>query len=394
LAPVLVGDPSRLHQILLNLINNSIKFTESGHIIVSCRVLAQSNDTQTVAFSVADTGIGIDETKLATIFDSFTQEDASITRRYGGTGLGLSICKKLVEMQGGSIEATSYKGKGSTFTFVIPYPIGNTADLPNQLPPVDEVMQGQGLQGLRVLLAEDNEINRFLATTVLENWKITVETAENGQIAIEKVYEQVYDIILMDMQMPVLDGLEATRELRRMGFQMPIIALTANAVQGDEERCLQAGMNDYVSKPFDEAVLYKKLAKLSGRDTHQYSSSTTYDMSESLYNLDKITKMSQGNKAFVKRMLELFVAHTPSAVLEMEVAYKAGQYDKVKSIAHTLKPSFEMLGLQPLGAEIKLIEQYAGQQTNLDALDEMLRRTFKMVPQILAHFEKEIAALS
>tara|TARA_Y100000589_G_scaffold155323_1_gene147885 strand:- start:12971 stop:14848 length:1878 start_codon:yes stop_codon:yes gene_type:complete len=259
---ILIGDPVRINQILINLVNNAIKFTPKGGVTISVKLNELKDNQAELLFEVIDTGIGIPEDKIDTIFENFKQADDSTTRKFGGTGLGLSISKKLVELFGGKLKVKSKVNFGSTFYFTITLPVGSNADLPkNELD--NDVNVVEEVKGKKVLLVEDHEINRFLATTVLENWKMNVDVAENGKIAVEKVKNNQYDIVLMDMQMPEMGGIEATQIIRNeLHNNVPIIALTANAIKGDADKCKQAGMNDYVSKPFDPSDLYNKILTL------------------------------------------------------------------------------------------------------------------------------------
>jgi PAS domain S-box-containing protein len=253
----LVGDPVRLNQILFNLIGNAIKFTLEGGITLKVTLKNKNKSKATLVFDVTDTGIGIEEDKLDTIFETFKQEDDSTTRKFGGTGLGLSISKSLVELYGGELKVKSKKNVGTTFWFEITLPIGTGENVRTKS---DIKINTNPLKGKKVLLVEDHEINRFLATTILQQWNINVDIAENGVIAVEKVKENTYDAILMDMQMPEMGGVEATKIIRNiLHSNVPIIALTANAVKGDAEKCLAAGMNDYLSKPFEPSDLFNKL---------------------------------------------------------------------------------------------------------------------------------------
>jgi signal transduction histidine kinase/CheY-like chemotaxis protein len=259
---ILLGDPVRINQILINLVNNAIKFTLKGGVTLSVKLNEVKNNCAELVFEVIDTGIGIPEDKLDDIFENFKQADESTTRKFGGTGLGLSISKKLVELFGGKLKVKSKVNFGSTFYFSISLPIGQESDLAENENIINfETLEN--IEGKKVLLVEDHEINRFLATTVLENWKMNVDVAENGKIAVEKVKNNQYDIVLMDMQMPEMGGIEATQIIRNeLHSNVPIIALTANAIKGDAEKCKQAGMNDYVSKPFDPSDLYNKILTL------------------------------------------------------------------------------------------------------------------------------------
>ncbi len=253
------GDPYRLNQILLNLISNAIKFTDRGSVTVSVIVQPEMNGTQLMNLSVKDTGIGMDPEYLDMIFRKFTQEDKSIARKYGGTGLGMSICKELTELMGGQIEIHSEKGKGTTVMVTIPFVTGSQQDLPEES---QLIADSSLLKGKRVLLVEDNEMNRLVASILLDNYEIITEEAMNGIEAINALKQKIYDLVLMDMQMPVMNGLEATEIIRRdINPHIPIIALTANAIKGEAEKCLQAGMNDYVSKPFEEEHLINTMIK-------------------------------------------------------------------------------------------------------------------------------------
>ncbi len=258
------GDPTRLRQILLNLIGNAIKFTEAG--TVSVRMIpADAERLQRVRFEVTDTGIGIEEWDQLRLFERFSQADSSTTRRYGGTGLGLAICRELVALMGGDIGVTSQRGVGSTFWFVLPLPnaaSGRAQPLDTRQPePLEESRK------LRILVAEDNANNQKLMTALLQSrGGHAVTVVENGHQAVSAVRDGDYDVVLMDVQMPFLGGVEATRQIRALPppkNQVPIIALTAHAMSGAKEEYLGAGMDDYVSKPIDSALLLRKLARLA-----------------------------------------------------------------------------------------------------------------------------------
>lgn len=261
--PVLVGDPYRLNQILLNLTTNAIKFTEQGSITIGCKVIEESASEITIAFAVTDTGIGIAADKLDNIFDEFTQAYSSTTRKYGGTGLGLSISKHLVEMQNGCMTVESAVGKGSSFCFTLTYQKFVQGIKPLQ---VEKATDFSSLGSVKVLLAEDNEINAFLAQSLMESWGFRVDVAVNGVEAVSMAFQIDYDIILMDIQMPELSGIDAAQHIRSFPDERkaktPIIALTANAIKGDDQKYMMAGMDDYVSKPFEEEVLFSKIEKL------------------------------------------------------------------------------------------------------------------------------------
>jgi CheY-like chemotaxis protein len=263
---LLKGDPYRLNQVLTNLVGNAVKFTEQGSIRL--RVALRSADQLGLEFSIEDTGIGISETDLPYIFENFTQAGMDISRRYGGTGLGLAICQQLLRLQGGDISVTSETGRGSTFRFHIPYEhaVSQETNPPAALSIAD---YSQCLAGRRFLVAEDNEVNQKLVDHVLRKGGGAVELAGNGEEAIQLLRQgNSYDLIIMDLQMPVMDGYAATRCIREeLRLSTPIIAMTATAMVGEQLRCLEAGMNGYMTKPFEFAELYKTINAL----LYQYS---------------------------------------------------------------------------------------------------------------------------
>ncbi|MBF0271840.1 MAG: response regulator [Magnetococcales bacterium] len=271
--PRVIGDPYRLEQILINLVANALKFTPRGEIVVTARLLRARDDLtpEQLEFSVRDTGIGMTAEEVGRLFHPFVQADGSTTRRYGGTGLGLTICKRLVAMMGGEMRVESIPQEGSLFFFTVLLPSQDPATLP-PAPLCPKTHRGMGtpmdLAGLRariggakVLLVEDHAINRLVAEELLRGVGLLVEAAENGQQGVEKALASPYDLVLMDIQMPIMDGYEATRQMRASSLprDLPIVAMTAHAMAGERERCLAAGMNDHLSKPIDKCRLYEAL---------------------------------------------------------------------------------------------------------------------------------------
>jgi two-component system, sensor histidine kinase and response regulator len=260
----LVGDPLRLGQILLNYANNAVKFTERGRVEISVRADMQTSQDVLVHFRVRDTGMGLLPDQIERLFKSFSQADASTTRRFGGTGLGLAICKQLAQLMGGEVGVESEPGKGSTFWFSARLGLAQDDEQPvlqESAGLVDPRMAA--LRGARILLAEDNDINQIVATELLRDVGLEVEIAQNGQVALEMAQQAEYDLVFMDMQMPVMDGLEATRALRAIAAfeKVPIVAMTANAMEQDKRRCLEAGMNDFLVKPLDPDDLRSALLR-------------------------------------------------------------------------------------------------------------------------------------
>jgi CheY-like chemotaxis protein len=261
---VLIGDPLRLSQVLMNLLGNAVKFTSTGGVSLLVSLKEAVSEAVELEFRVSDTGIGLNSNQAKRLFKAFTQEDTTTTRKYGGTGLGLSISKRLVELMGGAIWVEDHLGDGSIFCFTARFSLGDMSKIINSevcLPP--EATMLATLKGTRILVAEDNEFNQDLIKEILEQWGIVVTLCENGWEAVMILAKKPFDIVLMDLQMPVMDGYEATRRIRTMPglANQRIIAMTANAMAEDERRCKEAGMDDFETKPIDRGHLYQTLIK-------------------------------------------------------------------------------------------------------------------------------------
>ena len=256
------GDPHRLSQELINLVGNAIKFTEKGTVRVTATLEETRSGSVTLGFSVSDEGIGIKQENIPYIFDSFVQAGPDISRKYGGTGLGLTISRQLLALQGGSIEVTSREGNGSTFHFHLPF--DSRPKPASSKPAIGSIMNYEGLlQDLRVLVAEDNPINQQVTEHVLIKAGARVTIADNGEQAVDWLKKETFDLIIMDLQMPVMDGYEATRYLRNtLQLQTPVLAMTASAIKGERIRCLEVGMSDYMSKPFEFRDFYQRVVRL------------------------------------------------------------------------------------------------------------------------------------
>jgi signal transduction histidine kinase len=267
LPPVLIGDPVRLNQVIINLAGNAIKFTEKGLVHITAKLLDKEEGSVRIQFAVSDTGIGIAEDKIAKVFESFSQASSDTTRKYGGTGLGLTISRQLVEHQGGTIRLDSKLGKGSTFSFDMLFATGDPSMLKKE--EHDDLNDNlETLQGARILLVEDNPFNQMVAVDTLTDMvnSIIIEVADNGKIAVEKVRSGNYQLVLMDVHMPEMDGYETSRYIREQmpeGIKsIPIMAMTASVTNDEIQNCFSAGMNEYISKPFDPNMLVRKIARL------------------------------------------------------------------------------------------------------------------------------------
>jgi len=404
---VLLGDPVRLNQILMNLIGNALKFTFAGEILVDVKVAKKQKSKLFVAFSVKDSGIGIPKEKLDVIFESFRQADESVTRRFGGTGLGLTICKQLTELQGGTIEVESEEGKGTAFKFTIPYEMGTNADLvsvKNNEPSGSKSGTGyEQLTGLYVLLVEDNDINRIYAKNTAQKWGCRVDIAENGLIAVEKVRRNNYDIILMDIQMPVMDGFEATKSIRNKfegpKANVPIIALTANAIKGDNEKCIEAGMNDYISKPFAPRDLYNVLRRyvktaetIEPQRAIEETASVDTTATEAYTDLSYLKSVCDGDEGFIVDMVSSFVADAPHILKEMQEHKSKRKWKLVGKLAHKLKPSVQFMGIHSVEATVKAIESDAFHSNNLGELPGKIEELTKIlslaIPELAQKLEE------
>jgi len=390
---ILLGDPVRLNQVLVNLINNAVKFTPSGTITVSMKIIEEDNKNAIVRFSVKDTGIGIPEDKKKNIFESFSQADATINRRFGGTGLGLAISKHIVEVQGGKITLESRLNQGSEFTFEIPFEKGVEADLPDKA--AENAIEPIQLTGIKVLLVEDNDINRLYASKVLQELGCRVETAENGQEAIDKLKESNFEIILMDLQMPILDGFEATKIIRTefpdARRNVPIIALTANAIKGDNEKCLEVGMNDYLSKPFTSEKLRNKIfASLKNSKSAAGSNIPNVDrvaiQNGINYDLSYLKELCNNDEAFIKEMVTTFVSTTPKVLTQIEESLAINDYQQISKIAHKLKPSVSFMGINKVQQSVIQIESIKG--------DPLPERYSQLIRQFVGDIRKAVTDLS
>lgn len=358
---ILLGDPVRLNQVLINLISNALKFTHTGSIKMTV-VGKKIKNKILIRFSIEDTGVGIPADKLTTIFESFSQADASVTRKYGGTGLGLTIVKQLVELQHGTITVKSEENIGSTFVVSIPYSLTTSKKKMVESISSSREINSKSVKGLRILLVEDNDINRLYASSILKNWDCYFETAENGFVAIQKLKTQEFDIVLMDIQMPVMDGFEATKAIRNDRFKnskVPIIAITANVTKKDMEKCLAAGMNDYIVKPFtpdDLLILLKRYSKEIENKKKKVTRLNRTIPSRTTPDLSYLMGVGKGNKTFTKDVIETIVKSFPAIIREIKILNSAFQWQELARSIHKIKPSLTMLGLHALKDEAAALE--------------------------------------
>lgn len=395
---VLLGDPHRIRQVLLNLAGNAVKFTEKGKVTITCNLLAadlENAGATRVEFRVTDTGIGIEPEYLSAIFNEFSQADSSVTRKFGGTGLGLSISRNLIELMGSEILVESQKDKGTTTHFVLQLPVGAAHDLPQPELPAGEVAALQEhLHGRQVLLVEDNLFNRQIARSFLKHAHVQVTEAEHGALAVELVQHQTFDLILMDVQMPVMDGYAATAIMRQqLGLTTPIVALTANAINGEREKCIAAGMNGYLAKPFQEKQLLQVLSEWmlvpNAQPAPTPSSSPAQPRTAALYSIDDLLKAGQGDQEFVLFMLHTFVESCEEAMRDLRRGLAETDLRVLKDTAHMLKPSLQHLNAWQALPPVEKLDKWVGPFNAeelyhiVDSLDALLQEVLAMIAQDL-----------
>lgn len=389
-----VADRTRIGQVLNNLISNAIKFTQQGSIRIAGEVESVCEDAISFHFTISDSGIGIDKEKLDDIFLPFTQAYAETTRLYGGTGLGLAITKHLIELQGGKIWVDSVPGKGSVFHFTLRL---QKAEMTNERVAEKEgEIDTKNLSGLKVLVVEDNEVNQFLAKSLLEQWGIEVTVAVNGAEGVQKVAENDYDLVFMDIQMPVKNGLDATVEIRSMSDlrkrSVPIIALTANALKGEEDKYFEAGMNNYLIKPFKEKELLAALHSTLNNMAHHPSAPNEPTVSEPLYSLAMIEDMAKGNNEFIQQLIEVFVESVPPTLNELTAAFENKQLLQVGAIAHKLKPTIDTLMIASLTSDIRTLEQKGKNNADPEAIEPLVKKVTAILLEVCKQLNSKVAS--
>ena len=392
-------DPARLRQILMNLVGNAIKFTEQGGVRIIAKLDSADDNDPMMVFHVVDTGVGMSQAATKKIFDPFSQADASVTRKFGGTGLGLSISKRLAEALGGGISVESEEGKGSVFTFSI-----HTGPLDGieMICPTEEELESSfeeeervaiSLPNLRVLLVDDGEENRDLMSLILEEAGTTFDTAENGLEAMQKATASEWDVILMDMQMPVMDGYTATSKLREQGYDKPIIALTAHAMQSAEQECLDAGCTGFLTKPVDFDRLISMLAEIAGLevetevvqpeageannanevndDTCEMAERDAVDAEASTNDSEPIVSTLPLHKERFRAIVAQFVDRLDERFDALDQLIAEGNAKELTEQGHSLKGASGNCGFEPLSLVAADIEM-AGRAGDLEAIPELL----------------------
>jgi PAS domain S-box-containing protein len=393
---VLIGDPVRLHQVILNLVSNAVKFTNKGKITVAARLLDEDDEKVNIEFAVTDTGIGIADSKIDSIFENFQQASSGTSRLYGGTGLGLAIVKQLVEAQEGTILVESIVDVGSAFKFTLSFQkTDEQAESDAALLELDTK-----LKNIKVLVVEDMALNQLLMKTLLDDFGFERDIAANGKIAIEKLAEKDYDIILMDLQMPEMNGFEATEYIRNiMQSNIPIIALTADVTTVDLAKCKAVGMSDYIAKPVDERVLYSKIIGLVKKPVQKiYNLSKVNEIPGDKIlrctDLSYLTGITKNDPKLMMEMIAIYLEQTPVLINNMKQSLHDKDWDSLHAAAHKMVPSFAIMGISPDFEIIaKKVQAYAGTLSQTNGIDGLIKELENVCVQACEELEEEYSTL-
>lgn len=394
LPPFVKGDQQKLLQVLNNLLSNAVKFTEVGSITLDVKVNAGNSDTAELEFSIIDTGIGIAADKVDSVFESFVQAGNDMVRRFGGTGLGLAITRRLLEMQGGMISVESVEGKGSRFSFRIPYGQSERTT-ENVTPATVQGLTFQTVPGRKVLIVEDNEINQKVIATILIKAGYEVVVANNGRLAVEVLQRGlVCDLIIMDLQMPEMDGFQATAFIRnKLQLPTPIIAMTASALRNEKQKCLELGMNAYFPKPFAPSDILREIScLLQVTDDLKMATVTSTEKPNPLYNLAYLLEIDDRN--FVKDILVQFLENTPRVLEEMKSDAMHENWERVHAKAHKLKSSLGILQVHKMLEGTAAIESAAKEKQDLDIvpnrIQSLMEQFYLMQPMLRAEIAEAV----
>ncbi|WP_338764409.1 response regulator [Bernardetia sp. ABR2-2B] len=384
----LLGDSTRLSQILNNLIGNAIKFTEEGTVTITVRLLHHKTEKVELLFAVSDTGIGISPEKINSIFDDFSQAEEDTSRKYGGTGLGLAITKQLVELQGGRINVMSTMMVGSTFSFQLGFKIGKVQAISTNLPDATNI---KNLKGVNVLIVEDNKVNQILVKKFLNNWGAKYQIAENGQIAVDLFKENNFDVVLMDLQMPVMDGYESARQIRFLEKESnkftPIIALTASTLLNERERIVQVGMNDFLSKPFNPNELYQKIAQHSYTQLQKQVPQEN-DKKGSL-NYSYFKNLAGADKEFYTELLELSETDLVEFNRILESTHLSDYETQLALVHHKIRATLRLLEVKELEVQINQLRRMLSQGSQINEVTDRIQAIHKSIEEAILQIKME-----
>ncbi len=392
---VFIGDPTRLSQVLINLLGNAIKFTDKGSVELSVNFDGiTDNKSASLTFDITDTGIGMTEEQQSRLFMEYSQASSETSRKYGGTGLGLSISRQLVELQGGIISVRSVPGKGSTFTFSLKYPISTNKPVSIREQKISPEMI-DALKGIRVLVADDNEYNRIVVkeTLQLKVGDVHIDEAHDGNMVIELLQNNLYDIILMDLVMPFKDGLETTRTIRSSKNRIPILALTASVIKSEIDKCMEAGMNGFIPKPFKPLDLISAIyGALNGGNAFVSEKPVlrqkTYPQETGTIDLSCLDEFTEGDQVRLKRFVDLFLRNVPVTIDTLQDALKKSDYEKIRITSHSMKPQLHATGMTEGFELAETIEQCCIEKSELDQLPHLVKKLALVCNQAIAELRK------
>jgi CheY-like chemotaxis protein/nitrogen-specific signal transduction histidine kinase len=381
---LLVGDSTRLKQIVVNLVSNAIKFTSTGRVDVTVLLESTGEERARLMFQVQDSGPGIAKDKQALIFDAFAQADESTARLYGGTGLGLTIAQQLVQLLGGRMWLESEIGKGSTFTFVVPFELGKEHHANES----DSSASCTSSEHLRILVAEDNPVNQRLAVRLLEKWGHSAEVASNGRQVLDILAVERFDLVLMDVQMPELDGMEVTAAIRKKehdhGGHLPIIAMTARAMKGDRERCLAAGMDGYLAKPIKPLALFELIqSTVCPQHTEETKREAPHRDEDEIMDADDLLLRTQGDSRLIRELVQLFLESYQDRLMQLRDSVGKKDARTTEFLAHSLKSSVGNFSAWGAFAAAERLENMARKNemgTASQAFAELQRQIARLEP--------------
>jgi len=383
-----IGDEKKLMQILVNLTGNSIKFTDNGSIKVQVAVVMEAEHKAWLQFVVSDTGIGIEEKMLPHIFERFYQVESGLSKKYFGTGLGLPIVKQLVEMQGGSITVTSSPGTGTRFEVILPYGINRAIAVEVPAEYIEVLQEIKKQQQKKILIVDDNEMNRDLLGFILKEHHYSFEKAENGVVALKMLKHNSYDFIIMDVQMPELNGIETTRKIRsELKIQTPVIGLSAFCQPEEQKVSINAGMNAYLTKPIDDVKLFELLEYYKDWNSQPVTSHMK------LVNIEYLDRITGGSKEYIEEIIIKAVDLLPNEVKKLQDSFKAENAELVKEVAHNMKTTLSILGVKEyVSNKVKLLEKSdiskPSEKANMKLLVDELDESVKIVLEELKEYLK------
>lgn len=396
---IIIGDEARLNQILFNLVGNAIKFTQSGSVKIEATLVKKENNKAEVQINIQDTGIGIPKSKIGGVFNAFQQVDNGDNRTQKGTGLGLTITKKLVKLMHGTIHVKSKLHEGSCFTLNIPFKIGESKTEIEKAK--NKNLNAFDFDKVKILLAEDNPINQMVTIDILKVYNIKVDLAENGQQAVEKMHQNNYDIILMDMQMPIMDGYQAMSEIKKLynSNQVKIMALTAHVNEGEIKKCKSFGADSYLSKPYKPEDLYNQLIELvlsqkESKKTNDINlNSGIKNTSKTVLNLQQLNSFTGGVELIKTNTIKALITELPKDLNLLREHINTENYDRIRAIAHRFKPNFQMVIKNEHISSITKIEKLANTKGDIQLIKNELKKLEKLIPFITKALKQELKPL-